>query len=199
MKRIIFLHGWTNRRPLGHWHRLAQNELRKKGYQVWYPQFPSPDTPEPAEWQELLIQENQMMDEFGEGEKIAIAHSLGCLNWLVAAMADSITPFDRVLFVSPPDTSLTDKAEGIKGDPLDLAHPAILPAIESKAGEFLMIAGDNDHWLPEGIQKTYGDVWNMKPLVFPGAGHFSHEDGWGNWQGLIDWIDSNQPEDLLRS
>ena len=101
--------------------------------------------------------------------------------------------------VAPPDTSLTEKADGIKGEPLDITHPAVLPAIESKAKQFQMIAGDDDHWLPEGIQKTYGDVWNMKPLVFPGAGHFSHEDGWGNWQGLIDWIDSNDPADLLRS
>jgi len=198
MKRVILLHGWTNRRPVRHWHRLAATELRRKNYQVWYPQFPDPDRPDPEEWQELLAQENQMMDEFGEGEKIAIAHSLGCLNWLVGAMTDRITPFDRVLFVSPPDTKMTDKAEGIKGDPVDLTHPAVIPALQAKAKKFQIIAGDNDHWLPEGIQKTYGDVWNMTPLVFPGAGHFSNEEGFGSWQGLIDWVDSSDDNDLLR-
>ena len=122
MKKIIFLHGWTNRRPEGSWHRLAATELRNKGHQIWYPQFPSPDTPKTEEWQELLAQESAMMDEAWGDEKIAIAHSLGCLNWLVAAMTERITPFDRVLFVAPPDTQLTDNAEGIEGDPVDLTH-----------------------------------------------------------------------------
>lgn len=198
MKKIIFLHGWTNRRPEGSWHRLVATELRNKGHQIWYPQFPSPDTPKTEEWQELLAQESAMMDETEGNEKIAIAHSLGCLNWLVAAMTERITPFDRVLFVAPPDTQLTDNADGIEGDPVDLTHPAVIPAIKTFAKDFNIIASDNDDWIPRGIQETYGDIWNMKPLIFPGAGHFRVDDGWGHWQGLIDWIDSANPEDLLR-
>lgn len=198
MKKIIFLHGWTNRRPEGAWHRLAVTELRNKGHQLWYPQFPSPDTPKTHEWQELLMQESAMMDEAEGDEKIAIAHSLGCLNWLVAAVSGGLKPFDRVLFVAPPDTQLTDSAEGIEGDPVDLTHPAILPAIKHNAKDFNIIASDNDDWIPRGIQKTYGDIWNMKPLIFPGAGHFRVEDGFGHWQGLVDWIESANPEDLLR-
>ena len=198
VKKIILLHGWTNKRPEGIWHRLAATELRALGHQVWYPQFPNPDQPKTEQWQELLVQESNMMDEVQGGEKIAIAHSLGCLNWLVAAMTDRITSFDRVLFVAPPDTQLTDQADGIEGDPVDLTHPAVLPAIAAKAKEFNIIAGDNDHWLPRGIQETYGEIWNMEPLVFKDAGHFSLEDGWGHWQGLIDWVESADPNDLLR-
>lgn len=197
MARIIFLHGWTNRRPAGHWMRIAATELRKTGHQVWYPQFPSPDTPKPDEWYQLLIAENEMMDEIQQGEKIAIAHSLGCLNWLVAALGNEFkNPFDRVLFVAPPDTQLTNQADGIEGDPMDLSNPAIVPAIHAAAKDFQIVASDNDHWLPRGIQQTYGDLWGMTPSIIPGAVHFSVEDGWGQWQGLLDWVESANIKDL---
>ena len=35
-------------------------------------------------------------------------------------------PFDRVLFVAPPDPIKTNEAEGIQGDPMDLHHPELL-------------------------------------------------------------------------
>ena len=42
-----------------------------------------------------------MMDEVQGGEKIAICHSLGTTNWLIAAMNDLFTePFDRVLLIA---------------------------------------------------------------------------------------------------
>jgi predicted alpha/beta hydrolase family esterase len=66
--------------------RLSAAELRTRGNHVWYPQFPKPETPDPIEWQDLIEQESKMMDEVSGGEKIAIAHSLGCLNWMMAAM-----------------------------------------------------------------------------------------------------------------
>lgn len=197
MSRIILLHGWTNRRPEGHWMRIAANSLRRSGHQVWYPQFPSPDTPKPEEWMDLLLAESKMMDETGGGEKIAIAHSLGCLNWLQAAVTNQFdTAFDRVLFVAPPDVELTNKAEGIEGEPMNIAHEAVVPAIHKFANQFDIVASDNDHWLPRGIQQTYGDLWGMTPSIIPGAAHFSLEDGWGHWQGLLDWVESSDPKDL---
>ena len=103
VKKVLIHHGWTNIRPPGHWARLAAAELRNNGNQVWYPQFPDPDTPSTDRWQELLRQETNMMDEVQGGEKIAICHSLGTTNWLIAAKNNLFdTPFDRVLLVASP-------------------------------------------------------------------------------------------------
>ena len=197
MKKVLFLHGWTNRRPEGHWLRLTAAELRSRGHQVWYPQFPSPDTPDPAEWQELLRQESNMMDEV-DGPKIAVAHSLGTINWLYGALADLYQkPFDRVLLVAPPDPQMTSQAEGIRGEPMDLANPGIASQARKWAGELTAIAGDNDKWLPRGVE-----IWKaplgIEPIVFPGAGHFSLDDGWGPWPGLVQWIESGDSQDLLK-
>lgn len=137
-----------------------------------------------------------MMDEVQGGEKIAIAHSLGCLNWMVAAMADSFgEPFDRVLFVAPPDPIKTGDADGIEGEPMDLANPELLPAIKRHAKSFTIVASDSDHWLPRGI-KIYEEALQQQAIVVQGAGHFSLDDGWGPWPGLLSWIETGNDEAL---
>jgi predicted alpha/beta hydrolase family esterase len=197
MKKILLHHGWTNKRPEGHWIRLTAAELRTKGHQVWYPQFPEPDRPNPADWQTIIGQEAAMMDEVLGGEKIAIAHSLGCLNWMVAAIADSfIEPFDRVLFVAPPDPIKTNKADGIEGEPMNLQNPELLPAIRRHAKSFTIVASDADRWLPRGI-KIYEEALGQSAVILQGAGHFSLDDGWGPWQGLLNWVETGNEEALL--
>lgn len=177
--------------------RLTAAALRDQGHQVWYPQFPEPDRPNPEDWQNLLAQEAAMMDEVSSGEKIAIAHSLGCLNWMVGAMSGRFEkPFDRVLFVAPPDPIKTDEAEGIGGEPMDLANPLLLPAIKNNSKRFTIIASDNDRWLPRGI-RIYEEALQQQAVVLPGAGHFSLDDGWGPWPGLLHWIESGQDTDLI--
>ena len=177
--------------------RLTAAALRDHGHQVWYPQFPEPDRPNPEDWQNLLAQEAAMMDEVSSGEKIAIAHSLGCLNWMVGAMSGRFEkPFDRVLFVAPPDPIKTDEAEGIGSEPMDLSNPLLLPAIKANTKSFTIIASDNDRWLPRGI-KIYEDALQQEAFVLPGAGHFSLDDGWVPWPGLLQWIESGQDTDLI--
>lgn len=177
--------------------RLTAAELRNRGNQVWYPQFPSPETPDPVEWQALIEQESKMMDEVSGGEKIAIAHSLGCLNWMLAAMNSRLGEvFDRVLFVAPPDPIRTSEAEGIKGEPMNLQHPELLPSIKRNSNQFEVLASDSDRWLPRGIG-IYEEVLEKKALVFPGAGHFSLDDGWGPWPGLWSWVEEADSSKLL--
>lgn len=176
--------------------RLSAAELRAKGNQVWYPQFPDPERPKPAEWQELLAQESAMMDELPGGEKIAITHSLGCMNWMLAAMTEKFQQsFDRLLLVAPPDPIKTEEAEGIEGDPMDLHHPELLPAIKRFAKSLTIVASESDRWLPRGI-KIYEDALQQPAVIVEGAGHFSLDDGWGPWPGLLQWIESGNPEDL---
>jgi predicted alpha/beta hydrolase family esterase len=196
MKKILFLHGWTNRRPPGHWMRLTAATLRSQGHQVWYPQFPSPETPDPMEWQELLRQESNMMDEVEGEEKICVAHSLGTTNWLIGALNDIYqTPFDRVLLVAPPDPEMTSQAKGISGDPLDLSNPLLAPKAKKWAKDLTVVASDNDRWLPRGVG-IYAEALGLQPIVLPGAGHFSLDDGWGNWASLEKWLGSNELSDL---
>ena len=139
-----------------------------------------------------------MMDEAPGEAKIAIAHSLGTTNWLYGALKDIYSnAFDRVLLVAPPDPTLTQEAEGIEGEPLDLTNPLLAPKSKQWARELTVIASNNDRWLPRGVE-IYEEPLQVKPIIFENAGHFSLDDGWGPWPGLINWIETANPQDLLK-
>ena len=176
--------------------RITAANLRSHGHQVWYPQFPSPDTPNPTEWQDLLRQEVNMMDEVEGGEKIAIAHSLGTINWLYGAMDEIFNkPFDRVLLVAIPDPVMTNVAPGITGAPMDFAIPGISAKVKSQTGSIEAVASDMDRWQPNGID--FYQQLDIPTTIVPGAGHFSLDDGWGGWQGLERWVETGDGSSLV--
>ena len=195
VKKVILLHGWLNRRPKDHWMRLTATELRAAGHQVWYPQFPNPEEPETEEWQNLLEAEVALMDEVPGGEKIAVAHSLGCINWLVGARSNRLGErFDRVVFVAPPDPDLLNEIEGAK---LDLTDPEWRAAILRTTERFSIVSSENDRWIPRGIDETYTQTLGFTPVIVPGGLHFSIDDGWGKWQGMFEWLAGNGADDSL--
>ena len=110
MKRVLVIHGWTNRRPEGHWQRRLVHALREQGHSVAYPQLPNTDNPVLSEWLEVVANEISMLNEL-DGEFIVIGHSLGCLTWLNAVNNNVVSQqVDRVLLVAPADPVLCDEA-----------------------------------------------------------------------------------------
>lgn len=139
-----------------------------------------------------------MMDEVSGGEKIAIAHSLGTINWLYGALTDLFEkPFDRVLLVAVPDPVMTNQADGIEGEPMDFSRPDLMPKSREWAKSLQLISSDQDRWQPNGVEFAQKAL-NTESLIYPGAGHFSLDDGWGKWSGLESWVESANPQDLMR-
>ena len=129
------------------------------------------------------------------GEKIAVAHSLGCINWLVGARSNRLGErFDRVVFVAPPDPDLLNEIEGAK---LDLTDPEWRAAILRTTERFSIVSSENDRWIPRGIDETYTQTLGFTPVIVPGCLHFSIDDGWGKWQGMFEWLAGNGADDSL--
>jgi predicted alpha/beta hydrolase family esterase len=184
--RVLILHGWTNRRPEGGWHRILASELRKRGHQVLYPQFPSTDNPTLEDWQELLLSELELLEEAGDGESVVVAHSLGCINFIHAAVEGKITkPVDRLLFVAPADPALLGEIKGLN---VNLAKESTKTALRAATKSLTIVGSDADQWSPNGIQETFGQPLGVRAIVVEGAQHFSKGDGWGHWQGVINWV-----------
>lgn len=184
--RVLILHGWTNRRPEGGWHRILASELRKRGHQVLYPQFPSTDNPTLEDWQELLLSELELLHEAGDGETVVIAHSLGCVNFIHAAVEGKISKqIDRVLFVAPADPDLLGEIKGLN---VNLAKGSTKDSLHAVAKHLTVVGSDADKWTPNGIQETFGHTLGVEAIVIEGAQHFSRDQGWGHWQGVIDWV-----------
>jgi predicted alpha/beta hydrolase family esterase len=195
MAYVLINHGWTNTRQKGHWQRGLAADLRNQGHQVFYPQYPNTQQPSFAEWSALLQAELELLletraaasGEAATAEVIVIGHSLGCVNFIKAAVAGLLpaASVDRALFVAPPGVekidTLPDFAVGGSDD-------QIRDAIFTVAGAVTLVGSDSDVWSPRGIQASYGDPLGLTAVVIPGAKHLSSADGWSSWQGVTDWV-----------
>lgn len=198
MARVLINHGLANRRLPNHWQRHLATELRQQGHQVSYPQFPNPEAPELEAWQHLLLAETELLADAGEslGELVFVGHSLGCLNFLWAAAHQSLpVSFDRTLLVAPADPTLLPDLE-IGG--LQLTDPTFADKIKVYAGELTVVASDADKWIPRGIQVTFGEPLGVEPVIIEGGKHISLADGWGRWQGVIDWVNDSSADLRVR-
>ena len=191
MARVLIIHGWTNRRPEGHWQRYLAGELRQQGHIVAYPQLPDTDTPDLGAWLEVVLSELKMLGEVGQrsGEElVVISHSLGCITWIQAADRDLISELpNRLLLVAPPEPQ-PEAFPGFASFVMPYDIPRIKNAVLSAAKNVTIVGSDSDVWQPSGIQAGVADLVGLEAIVVHGAKHFSHSDGFHRWQGVIDWV-----------
>jgi predicted alpha/beta hydrolase family esterase len=196
MARVLVLHGWTNRRVEGNWHRWLVSNLRHQGHQVLYPQFPSTDNPTLEDWQELLITELDLLEEAGPGESIVIGHSLGCINFIHAAVEGKVkSPIDRLLLVAPADPKLLGEIKGLK---VNLSKPATKDSVHSVVKSLTIVGSDADPWSPDGVQSTFAEPLGVEAIIIPGAKHFKADEGWAQWQGLLSWVNDPSADITIR-
>ena len=188
MARVLINHGWTNQRPTEHWQNIAATTLRRAGHQVQYPQYPQTEMPVFEHWQHLLLAELQQQIDIGQaaGERIVIAHSLGCINILLAAKRGLITePIDRLLLVAPAESS---RLAALPDFQFDLSDSQLATSLHAAAKSVTLVGSDRDDWNPSGLQASFGNALQLEAVIIEGAGHLALGDGWGQWRGLIDWV-----------
>jgi predicted alpha/beta hydrolase family esterase len=119
----------------------------------------------------------------GDGERVVIAHSLGCLLWLRhAERARPDEAVDRVLLVCPAGpAALPAELAPFHGPPLDGA------AVRAAARSVELVCTDDDPWCPEGAAALYGRALDLPVHVVPGAGHLSLAEGYGAWPAVAAW------------
>lgn len=191
MAYVLINHGWTNVRPADHWQRRLAVALRRQGHQVFYPAYPNTMEPTFEAWSWLLANELEILLETrGEAndEIVVIGHSLGNVLWLKAAV-EGILPAgfsaDRLLMVAPPERA---NIEVLPSFNISATDSQLAEALRGSAKDITLLGSDNDPWIPSGVQQAIGDPLGLTALVIPGAAHLSNKDGWGQWQGVIDWV-----------
>jgi uncharacterized protein len=190
--RVLILHGWTNRRPEGHWQRHLAGELRANGHIVSYPQMPKTDEPILSEWLEVLTAELAMLGEVGvrsSEELVVVAHSLGCIAWMQASAHNALSEIpNRLLLVAPPERQPVPMP-AFETFVMNHYTDAEIREIADRSTRSITVVGsDQDVWQPSGIQAGVADMLGVTAHVIPGAKHFSHLDGFHRWQGVIDWV-----------
>lgn len=181
-RSFLILHGWQNHRPEGHWQHWLADRLTERGHAVTYPQLPAPDTPLLQEWLDSLAVHLGGLD--ARRERIVVAHSLSVLLWLHAAARGlpGLAAVDRVLLVAPPSASVLARHPEVAGfAPPDLGDALTLPQPTR------LVAGDDDPYCPEGVQRAYGDPLGLTAELLPGAAHLDLDAGYGSWPSVLEW------------
>ena len=191
MAYVLINHGWTNVRPAEHWQRKLAVALRRQGHQVFYPQYPNTLEHNFDDWAWLLRGELDILLETrgsGTDEVIVIGHSLGNVLWLKAALDGHLPDgfvADRLLMVAPPERTGISKLPSFD---ITQSEAQMKAGLAKSARAITLVGSDNDPWSPSGLQAAVGDPLGLQALIIPGAGHLSGKDGWGDWQGVIDWV-----------
>jgi len=182
-RRFLVLHGWENHRPPEHWEWWLVDALRDQGEQVLYPQLPSADLPVLADWLEVFTSEWRQM---GAGERVVVAHSLGCLLWLHAAAEGVVDPVaDRVLLVAPPSPAVTAGTPAMAGFVAPEDAASVWAASRTAVR---LVCSDADPYSTEGTAaEHYGAPLGLDSEVLPGAGHLTISDGYGPWPAVLAW------------
>ena len=186
MKRVLIIHGWGNRRQPNHWQRNLAVALRRDGHAVAYPQLPNTDNPVLSEWLDVVENELSILDEVSDDELVVFGHSLGCLTWLNAVNNGIVkSKVSRVLLVAPADPALCDDAATFQ---IDLNSPSLKTAVHAASTSTMLVGSDGDPWIPNGVESTFASPLDLPFTIIPGASHFAGEEGWGQWQAVVDWV-----------
>jgi predicted alpha/beta hydrolase family esterase len=180
--RVLILHGWQGSGP-DHWQTWLAGRLEEAGAHVQYPKLPDCDVPCPDRWAAALHREVRALAR-GEGERVVIAHSLGCVLWLrEAAAINEQLRVDRVVLVAPP-------CPGAKVPELARFYPtgADKAGIDSAANHTRLVCSDDDAYCPgRGAAQHWGSPLELVVDLLPGAGHLNVEAGYGPWPAMEAW------------
>jgi predicted alpha/beta hydrolase family esterase len=175
----VIVPGWRGSGE-GHWQTWLEQQLRAAGRQTTRPSFADLDEPQLADWLAAL---RAALADLPADSYDVVAHSLGAVLWLhhVVDAGGSPRPA-RVALVAPvsPATAIPEIA-GFFPPPLDVE------AVRHGADGTVLIAGDDDPYLPEGVAAAYALPLKIATTVIAGGGHLNVDAGYGPWPAMLDW------------
>src|SRR5437763_187282 len=169
----VVIPGWQGSGD-GHWQSWLEAQLGEAGRETRRPAFADLDHPDLADW--LTALRATVADLPPDGFDV-VAHSLGAVLWLHHVAAAGGSPrAARVVLVSPPSPATTiPEIAGFFPPPLDV------DTVRHEADGTVLVAADNDPYLPEGIAAAYGLPLKIATTVIPGGGHLNVDAGYGEW------------------
>jgi predicted alpha/beta hydrolase family esterase len=175
----VVVPGWQGS-GAGHWQTWLEEQLRAADRETRRPAFGDLDHPDLADW--LAALRDSLRDLPADGFDV-VAHSLGAVLWLhhVATVSDSPRAA-RVVLVAPPSPRTT-----IPEIAAFFPAPMDIDTVRHSADGTVLVAGDNDPYLPEGIAAAYGLPLKIATTVLPGGGHVNVESGYGEWPAMLAW------------
>jgi uncharacterized protein len=175
----VVIPGWEGSAD-GHWQTWLEQQLQAAGRETRRPAFADLDHPDLSDWLAAL---RATLADLPADNYDVVAHSLGAVLWLHHVVDPDAAPRPaRVALVSPPSPATTvPEIAAFFPPPLDI------DAVRQGADGTVLIAGDNDPYLPEGIAAAYALPLKIATTVVPAGRHLNVEAGYGEWPAMLAW------------
>jgi len=181
VKNAFIFHG-TGGYPGENWFPWLKQKLEEKGYQVFVPQFPTPEGQSMEAWLKIM---EPYMPKINE-DTLLIAHSLGSI-FLLRFLERLQTSVKAAFFVGAPvGVAPIKNWEGDSkfsgGFEFDWNN------IKSKAGKFIVFHSDTDPYVNLGNGQKLARELGVELNFIPNAGHFNATAGYLKFEKLLEEI-----------
>jgi len=179
MKTAFIIHG-VGGTPQENWFPWLKDELEKIGYQVFIPQFPTPEGQNLDNWLTTFKDYAKYINP----ESIIIGHSLGTPFSLAITENHKF----KAVFSVAGFVGLTGNIfeEGMKTFTL---HNFDWQKINANCEKFFIFNSDNDPYVkPEKGEQLKEYLKNSELITISGAGHFNESAGYTKFPQLLEKI-----------
>lgn len=177
MKTAFIFHG-TGGYPEENWFPWLKEKFEEKGYQVFVPQFPTPEGQSIESWLKVLESYKQYITE----DTIFVGHSLGGI-FLLKYLEQLEHPVKAAAFVGsaigiPPVKNFDADSKFSEGFAFDWAK------IRSKSKNFIVFQSDNDPYVGLANGEKLAKELGVELSFVPSAGHFNVNAGYTKFEEL---------------
>lgn len=179
MKTAIIIHG-TYGNPNENWFPWLKTELEKIGYEVYVPEFPTPENQNLESWLEVFSDLSKNINS----ETILIGHSVGA-SFILSILERQDKPIFRAAFLVSGFLGLLNNEEFDNLNREFVTKKFDWDKVKRGAQEIYMYHSSNDPYVP--IEKAYELSANLdiKPIIIENAGHFNEKSGYKEFPKLL--------------
>lgn len=178
-KHALIIHG-TMGSPDGNWFPWLDRMLSAQGMTVHRPAFPTPDGQTVDAWCAVA---QATLAGIDPADTIIIGHSIGAACALHLA-EKTAAPFHAVIAVCP-FLCLLGFAEYDRLNASFVTHAFDWDKAKRGAKQFILLAGDNDPYVPLPAAQDVADKLETALHVITGGGHLNAESGYTRFNDLL--------------
>jgi len=180
MKTAFIIHGaYGNSRE--NWFPWMKRELRKKGYEVIAPDFPTPENQTLENWMKIFGKYKGKINE----ETIVIGHSVG-VTFLLSVIEKLDLKISGAYFVAGFASQLGGKFDELNRTFVEKRFD--WQKIRKNCGKFAIFASDDDPYVPMEKADELAGKLGAKVIAVKGAGHFNEKAGYTKFELLLEKI-----------
>ena len=180
---FVIIHGAYGT-PQENWFPWLKKQLKKKGFNVQAPQFPTPERQTPFEWKKVFRREVGELDK----NTILIGHSLGSA-FILSLLEDTDLSIMASFLVSAFLGSLGLPEFDVVNAPF-FEKEFDWKKIHRNAGKVFVYNSDDDPYVPLNKGYEIADLLETNLIVIPKGGHINASAGFTSFPQLLENIEN---------